>query len=56
MLDDTESGPTRSGFIRLSIVGPCELYDSRPSLRQQTAPTVSAAGEVPGSVTLPEAT
>ena len=55
MAEVTAEGATRSGFTRPSIVGPTELYGSRTSSTQETAPTASALGEVAGSATLPAA-
>src|SRR5438445_2517860 len=54
--DDVASGPTRSGFVRPSIVGPWLLNASKASACQQMAPTVMTLGDVPGSITLPAAT
>lgn len=37
----TPSGPLMSGFILLSLVGPCELKDSKSHVFQLIAPTVN---------------
>ena len=44
-----------SGFVRLSIVGPSELYGSVAPVDQHGAPTVNANGELAGSGMLPAA-
>src|SRR6266511_5513706 len=49
---DTRSGPTRSGLIRPSSVGPRELNGSPIWFCQQTAPTASVFGEAAGSTRL----
>ena len=50
---ETLSWPTMSGFMRPSMVGPCELYGSSCLDCQQSAPTASAAGEDAGAAMLP---
>ena len=45
-----------SGFVRPSIVGPCDENGSRPALNQQAAPTASACGDDAGSSRLPDST
>jgi hypothetical protein len=42
-----------SGFIRPSIVGPCELYDSSDWFSQQMAPAAMTFGDDAGSTMLP---
>src|SRR5436190_10320091 len=54
--EDTLSGPTRSGFRAPLMVGPRELYGASAPVCQQTAPTVTTEGEVPGSTMLPSGT
>ncbi len=53
---DTLSCPTMSGFMRPSIVGPCELYGSSERDCQHSAPTANAAGDDAGVAMLPAAT
>ena len=45
-----------SGFVRPSIVGPCELYGLSELFCQQMAPAANVLGEDAGSVRLPAAT
>jgi hypothetical protein len=45
-----------SGFVAPARFGPWELYDCKTPFCQQTAPTASTAGEVAGSIRLPDET